>query len=365
VIVGQFTVSILFIFVTLIISRQVHYMRTKSLGYDRHQVLSIPIFDKELFESRDAFKAELSRHPDILSVSASSFSPGGTIWHQSYRYEGMEEESNPMIRWIAVDDDFIDTLNIAMVSGRKFSPEFPTDAGGAYILNETAVRSMGWSDALGRKISIVEEAPVVGVIRDFHFRSLHHSIEPLALYIWPPGYENYLVRYVPGRLPAVLAHIRRVWDRFSIAQAFTFAFLDGAYDNLYRGEQRLGRIFWSVTAISLFIACLGLLGLASFFTERRTREIGIRKVMGASACGVAFMVARDFSRWVLAANLIALPAAYVITREWLSNFPYRITPGVPAFVIAGASALVLALFTVSFQAVKAARTDPAATIRHE
>jgi putative ABC transport system permease protein len=365
VIVGQFAVSILFIASTLIISGQLRYMRTKQLGYTREHVISIPIYDSEVYESREAFKAELLRNPDVLHVSASSFSPGRTIWYQSYWYEGMPEDMNPMIRWIAVDFDLLETLELNLVSGRDFSPEFPTDIAGAYILNEAAVNSIGWGDPLGKRMEVVEEGPVIGVIRDFHFQSLHHSIEPLALCVWPEGYENFLVRVRPGRIPETLASIRGVWERFSPGQAFTYSFLDEAYDNLYRTEMQLGRIFANVTGISLFIACLGLFGLASFSTERRIKEIGIRKVLGASVPSVVFLLSGEFTRWVLAANLIAWPAAYWIMQGWLERFAYHTRPGLPVFLLSGVGALLVALLTVSCQSVRAARADPVESLRHE
>ena len=365
VIVGQFAVSILFIASTLIISGQLRYMRTKTLGYTREHVISIPIYDSEVYESLDAFKAELLGDPDVLDVSASSFSPGQTIWYQSFRYEGMPEDMNPMIRWIAADFDLLETLELELVSGRDFSPEFPTDIAGSYILNEAAASSIGWDEPLGKRMDIVGEGPVIGVIKDFHFRSLHHSIEPLALCVRPEGYENFLVRVRPGRIPEMLSSIQGVWERFSPGQAFTYAFLDEAYDNLYRTETQLGRIFANVTGISLFIACLGLFGLASFSTERRTKEIGIRKVLGASVPSVVLLLSGEFTRWVLVANLIAWPSAYWIMSGWLGRFAYHTRPGLLLFLLSGGAALLVALLTVSFQSVRAASADPVDSLRYE
>jgi putative ABC transport system permease protein len=277
----------------------------------------------------------------------------------------MPEDMNPMIRWIAVDHDFLDTLDIKLASGRDFSPEFSTDQKGAYILNEEAVQTIGWDEPLGKRIEVVEEGPVVGIIEDFHFRSLHHPIEPLALYVWPEGYENYLVRIRAGRTPQALGHMQSVWRDFSPGQAFTYAFLDEAYDNLYSSEIRLSRVFGYVAGISLFVACLGLVGLASFSIERRTKEIGIRKVLGASAPGIAALFAGEFTRWVLIANVVAWPVVFWSMRSWLDNFAYRARLGLPIFLLAGASALLIALLTVGYQAVKAAGADPIESLRYE
>ncbi len=365
VIVGQFTVSIVFIISFLTISSQLRYMRTKQLGYSREHVVSIPISDSSVYESREAFRAELLKNPDVLQASAASFSPGRTIWYQSFRYEGMPEGMNPMIRWIAADFDLLKTLELELVSGRDFSREFPTDVAGAYILSEAAVKSIGWDDPLGKRLKIVDEGPVIGVIRDFHYQSLHHSLEPLALYIWPEGFENFLVRIRPGRIPETLSFIHGVWERFSPGQAFSYTFLDEAYDNLYRTDRRLGRIFGNVTGLSLLIACLGLFGLASFSTERRIKEIGIRKVLGASVPSVVLLMSGEFTRWVLAANLIAWPTAYWIMQGWLGRFAYHTNIGLLLFLLAGAAALVVALMTVSYQSIRAACTDPVNSLRDE
>ncbi len=365
VIVGQFAVSILFIAATLIIFNQLRFMRTKSLGYNREHVVSLPIFDKEIFENQEAIKAEFLRDAGVVSVSASSYTPGSTLWHQSYRYEGMPEDMNPMIRWIAVDHDFVDTLELNISLGRDFSPTYPTDSGGAYILNQSAARAMGWNEPLGKRMEIIAEGPVVGVIQDFHFQSLHHPIEPLALHIWPEGYDNFLVRIRSTDVPQTLERLKKAWEGFSPGQAFSYVFLDEAYDNLYRTEMRLNRIFGHVTGISLFIACLGLFGLAAFSTERRTKEIGIRKVLGASSPGVAWLLSREFTRWVLSANLIAWPAAYGIMQNWLGRFAYRTSTGIFTFLLAGLSAWLVSLLTIAYHAVKAAFMDPAESLRYE
>ena len=365
VITGQFAVSIIFIAATLTIFHQLNYMRAKKLGYNREHVVSLPIYDREVFENREAFKAELLASPEILHASAASFSPGRVIWHQSYRYEGMPEDMNPMIRWIAVDYDFLKTLDLKLASGRDFSAEFSTDLAGAYILNQEAVRSIGWEQPLGKRMDVIEEGPVVGIIEDFHFQSLHHPIEPLALYIWPRGYENFLVRIRAGRTPQALAHMSSVWQDFSPAQAFTYVFLDEAYDSLYSSEIRLSRVFGYVAGISLFVACLGLLGLASFSIERRTKEIGIRKVLGASVPGLAALFAGEFTRWVLIANIVAWPVVFWTMRAWLGNFAYRARLGLPIFLLAGGSALLIALLTVGYQAVRAAVADPIDSLRYE
>ncbi len=364
-IVSQFTLSIAFILLFLVIFNQIHYMQTKKLGYTREQVLSVPLDDKEAFAKRDALKTELLRSPDILDVSAASFSPGRPIWYQSFRYEGMPDDLNPMIRWIAADYDFIRTLDLKLFSGRDFSRTFPSDAGGAYILNETAVRSIGWQDPLGKRLQVVGEGTVIGVLNDFHFQSLHHPIEPLALYIWPEGCENLLVRVRAGHLLSALKHTQSSWEKTAPGSSYSYAFLDDAYNSLYLSEIRLGRVFAYVTAISLFIACSGLFGLASFSTQRRIKEIGIRKVLGASVSGVVSLFSRELINLVVLANLIAWPISYWIMSGWLERFAYRIQPGLFMFLLAGLLSLCVSLLPVIFLALRAARNDPVESLRYE
>jgi putative ABC transport system permease protein len=364
-VLSQFTISIIFIFCTIIISNQLSYMRNKKLGFDKEHVVNIPIYDKDALQRYKTIKNEFLKNPRILGVSASSYSPRKISWYQSYWHEGLSENSYPMIRWISVDHDFIPTFGIEFVSGRNFSRDFPSDVKGAYILNESAVKEIGWDSPLGKQFRIIEKGTVIGVVKDFHFRSLHQEIEPLVLYLCPEYFECFSVRISPESIPQALAFLKDKWQELVPNQLFQYSFLDEDFDSLYKAEMRLEKIFGIVASLAVFIACLGLFGLAAFTAEQRTKEIGVRKVLGASVTGIFILLSKEFVRWVLAANIIAWPLAYYAMSRWLQNFAFRTSIGLWIFLLAATVAFVVALLTVSYQAVKAAISNPVEALRYE
>jgi putative ABC transport system permease protein len=364
-VLSQFAISIIFIFCTITVSNQLSYIRNKKLGFNKEHVVNIPVYDKDALQRYETIKNEFLKNPRILGVSASSFFPGKIPWYQSYWYEGLSGNSYPAIRWISVDHDFLLTFGIELVSGRNFSRDFPNDVKGAYILNESAVKEIGWDSPLGKQFRIIEKGTVVGVVKDFHFKSLHQEIEPLALYLCPEYFEYFSVRISPEGIPQALDFLRDRWQELVPNQLFQFSFLDQDFDNLYKAEMRLQKIFGIVTSLAIFIACLGLFGLAAFTAEQRTKEIGVRKVLGASVSGIFILLSKEFTRWVLVANVIAWPVAYYAMSRWLQNFAYRTSIGLWIFLLAAAVAFVVALLTVSYQAIKAAISNPADALRYE
>ena len=364
-VLSQFAISIIFIFCTITISNQLSYMRNKKLGFDKEHVVNIPIYDKDALQRYETIKNEFLRNPRILGISASAFSPGKIPWYQDYWYEGLSENSHPMVRWVSVDHDFLPTFGIELVSGRNFSRNFPNDVESAYILNESAVKEIGWESPLGKQFKIGEKGTVVGVVKDFHFKSLHQQIEPLALFICPEYFEYFSVRISPEGISQALDFLKDRWQELVPNQLFQFSFLDEDFDSLYRAEMRLEKIFGIVASLAIFIACLGLFGLAAFTAEQRTKEIGVRKVLGASTTGIIFLLSREFTRWVLVANVIAWPLAYFAMSRWLQNFAYRTSIGPWIFLLAAGMALLVALLTVSYQAVKAALANPVESLRYE
>ena len=364
-IVSQFSISIIFIISTFIIFSQLNYMRTTQLGLEKEHVVTIPIYDKDALGKLGTIKNQFLQNSQILSVSVSDFFPGKANNYQNYWYEGMSESENPMIRWLVVDHDFIKTFGIELSEGRDFSRNYPGDLDHAYILNETAVREIGWESAVGKELRIMNKGPVVGVVKDFHFRPLHQKIEPVALYIYPRLFQYISVRISPHEISRSIDHLKGIWQKLVPGQTFQYTFLDEDFDNLYRAEMRLGRIFTAATVLAVFIACLGLFGLAAFEAVQRTKEIGIRKVLGASVSGIMILLSKDFTKWVLIANLIAWPVAYYATSRWLNDFAYRTRIGFGLFVVASVLVLLTALLTVSYQALRAAVTNPADTLRYE
>ncbi len=364
-IVSQFSISILFIISTLIVFSQLNHMRNMNLGLDKEHVVTIPIYDKDALGKLDAIKNEFLQNSSVLSVSVSDFSPGKSNMYQNYKYEGMRDGENPMIRWLVVDHDFIRTFGIELVDGRDFSKRFPSDVNRAYILNQAAVKEIGWESPVGKELQIINKGPVIGVVKDFNFKPLHQKIEPVALYIYPKLYQYISVRISPDSISSALTFLKNKWQELVPGQVFQYSFLDEDFDNLYRAEMRLGKIFTVVTCLAVFIACLGLFGLAAFESVQRTKEIGIRKVLGASVAGIVLLLSKDFSKWVLLANIVAWPVAYYAMNRWLQNFAYRINIGPWVLILSAALAFAVALLTVSYQAVKAAFTDPVDTLRYE
>ncbi|MGD8535497.1 MAG: ABC transporter permease, partial [Candidatus Aminicenantes bacterium] len=263
-IVSQFAISILFLISTFIVFSQLNYMRNRNLGLDKEHVVTIPIYDKNVLGKLDTIKNEFLQNSSVLSVSVSNFFPGKAIWYQNYRYEGMSESENPMIRWFVVDHDFIETFKISLVAGRNFSKRFPSDVDCAYILNESAIKEIGWESPIGKELEIINKGPVVGVVKDFHFRPLHQKIEPAALYIYPKLFQYISVRISPTDVSRSLDFLKTKWQALVPGQLFQYSFLDEDFDKLYRTEMRLGKIFTVVTFLAIFIACLGLFGLAAF-----------------------------------------------------------------------------------------------------
>jgi putative ABC transport system permease protein len=263
---------------------------------------------------------------------------------------------------------------MVVVEGREFSREHSTDEEEAFILNETAVKELGWESAINKKIVIDDVASgearkgrVIGVVRDSHLRSLHHTVEPLVLMVAPEFYylDNLVVRISPRDISNTLAGLAKKWSEFVPNRPIEYSFLNEEFGRLYRTEQRLGKSFTYFSGFAVLVGCLGLFALASFTAEQRTKEVGIRKVLGASVSGIVGLMSKDFVRLVLIANIIAWPVAYLAINDWLRGFAYRIHLGIGMFILAGPLTLLIALFTVSTQAIKAALANPVESLRYE
>ncbi len=364
-IISQFAISIIFLISTFIVFYQLNYMRNKNLGLDKEHVVTIPIYDKDALGSMETIKNEFLQNSNVLSVSVSDFFPGKATMYQNYWYEGMHESEYHMIRWFVVDHDFIETFGIELIAGRNFSKSFPSDVEHAYILNESAIKEIGWESPVGKELEIMNRGPVIGVVKDFHFRPLHQPIEPAALYIYPKLFQYISVRISPNDVSRSLDFLKTKWQALVPGQTFQYSFLDEDFDRLYRAEMRLGKIFTVVTFLAIFIACLGLFGLAAFEALQRTKEMGIRKVLGASTTGIILLLSKEFTKWVLVANIVAWPVAYYAMNRWLQNFAYRIHIGPIIFVQSAVLAFMVALLTVSYQAMKVSFANPADTLRYE
>jgi len=373
-VVTQFAISILFITSSLLVRNQLQYMANKDLGYKKEQIVILP-FEKvmpvykgqELSQRQESFKNEISQNAAVTDATFSSYSLNRHCAHQSVWWEGKPPE-DILLDWITVDHDFFETLKIEFIEGRPFSWEFPTDRESAYILNESAVKKTGWSQAVGRKFQIPgpykKPGTVVGVVRDFHYKSLHSEIQPLVITLGRTQFYM-LTRVKPENISATLAYIKNKWGEFFPGQPFEYSFLDEDFARVYRSEIRMGKVFDTIAGLAIFIAALGLFGLVSFATERRTKEIGIRKVLGASISRIALMIARESTECILLANLIAWPIAWYVMNQWFQNFAYRTPISLWPFILSGGLAIVIALVTMSIQILKAATANPVDALRYE
>ena len=366
-VIVQFIISIILIISTLVIASQMQFIKNKDLGYEHEHLVNIRFggSDRSQYE---AFKTELMQYPEIVNITASGFSVYGYAY-QSVVWEGLSAEEDPMMNWFPVDMDFIETFRIELVEGRGFMADFPSDINTNYILNESAVRRIGWDSAAGKGFQVLMAGngpgTVVGVVKDFHFRSLHHEIRPLALYLLPRSCNFAAIRIVPGRVEESLRLISEVWRMTVPDRPFEYWFWDETFDNLYRMEQKSMRFFSYLSSLSLFIACLGLLGLVSFIIEQRRKEIGIRKVLGATTPDIMTRLVRKFALLILVANIVAWPIGYVLMKRWLAQFAYRspIEPWI--FIVSTSGTLCIALAVLCLQTVRAAFCNPVESIRYE
>jgi len=368
----QFAISITLIICTVVISSQMNYVRNKKSGFDKEHVVVLPIKERPILLQHQSIKNELLGNSKIIKVSVASDVPGRSgVNSNPFVPEGFEKTTEFFIKNMRIDYDFLETLGIKVKEGRGFSKDFATDASEAFILNEVAVEKIGWDEPLGKTLEWLpgpgryKKGAVIGVVENFHYESLHNRIEPLVLHIWPASYHYFLIRIRPGDLKGTLAFIKEKWNELAPNFPFIYSFLDEDFDRLYKAEERLGKIFVCFAALSIFVACLGLFGLALFTAEQRTKEVGIRKVLGASAARIALLLSREFVKWVLLASAVAWPVAYFAMSRWLQNFAYRINFGIGIFLLSALMAFVIALTTVSYQAIKAALANPVEALRYE
>jgi putative ABC transport system permease protein len=371
-VVAQFIISICLIIGTGIILNQLKFMKNKSLGFEKKNILVVEIRDRSMQQSLDSIKAEIQKIPGVLSVSSSSLVPGQEPSVQPFVPEGYTEKQAQLMESFSVGHDFFLTLGMEIVKGRNFSPEFGTDSSTAVIINETAAKRYNLEDPIGKTIRAPgdevgkwETYTVVGVVKDFHRTSLHSVIAPQFISNDTSNFDTLAIRIHPENADTTLRLLREKWKDVDPIRPFEFLYLDAMIDRLYGAEERLSDIFSSFSMFAIFIACLGLFGMASFAAEQRTKEIGIRKVLGASVPGVVVLLSKDFLKLIVVANVIAWPLAYFGMNKWMQNFAYKARIGVWVFVLTGILALGIALATVSYQSIKAAFLNPVDAIKYE
>ncbi|WP_336517779.1 ABC transporter permease [Pollutibacter soli] len=366
-VVSQFAISIALIIGTIIVYLQMNHMRSSDLGFNKDQLL---VINSGGDPAKQSFKESLRSIPGVKSTATTSSVPGG---NNPGAYSEIENKQGDLqianLDLYFVDFDFIPQLDIKMVAGRPFSRDFGTDTTQAMVLNEAAVKLFGYTkpeEAIGRRFKQWgREGKIIGVAKDFHFRSLQQQIKPLSMRIEPNGTQLITVRLNADNLSSTISSIQGNWNKAVPNRPFDYYFLDEFFDKQYRAEERFGKLFLNFAVIAIFISCLGLLGLASYSTMQRTREIGVRKVMGASVASIINLLSKDFLKLVLISFVIAAPLAGYIMYQWLKDFAFRINISWWIFGAAGIIALFIAIVTVSFQAVKAAVVNPVKSLRSE
>ena len=365
-VVIQFTLSIFLIIGTTVIYKQLNYMRSKKLGFDREHVIYIPLRGNTE-ESYELLKTEMKKDPVVVDVTGSWSWPahfgsntGGADW------EGKDPDQGVLISVNLVDFDYTETMKIEMASGRSFSKSFSTDTSSAFLINEELQRIMDKETAVNERFEIWgREGTIIGVMKNFHFQSMHNDIEPLVLMIWPNSLQYMLVRLQPGDLKKNIERVKSIWEQWIPQYPFVYEFLDKAIDDMYETEQRIGTLVQIFAIMAVVIACLGLFGLASFTAEQRTKEIGIRKTLGASIYGIILMLSREYTKWIIVSAGIAWPVSFLLLSKWLQNYAFRTNLSWWIFIGSGIAALLMAVLTVSYQSIKAAVANPVEALRYE
>ena len=369
-VVFQFALSIALIGATAIVQKQLQFIQTKDLGYDREQVVLFDMLDQTMGQNLETFRGGLSEHSAFLSVAASGNVPGRTFGRTRVRPEGVSDEDIWIWSALRVSPETLPTLGMEIAQGRNFSRERTTDSTGVVLINEMAARQLGWEEPLQRRLYFGSQdsvgTEVIGVVKDFHFADIHQNIEPVVIFPLNTNPGNTLaVRIQPGRIADALAFAEQTWREVYPDYPFTYTFLDEEFDNLYTRDRATGQTVNIFSMLAILIACLGLFGLASHATAQRTKEIGVRKVLGASSVVIIRLLVMDFVRWVALANVIAWPLAWYFSTRWLDTFAYRIVIDPLLLLLATGIALVVSILTVLGQSWRAAAMNPAQALRYE
>jgi putative ABC transport system permease protein len=342
------------------------YIRNKDLGLTPDQVVAVPIYQAEVKLKYELFKKEILTSPFILSASAVSYLPGSNYYNQNVWWEGLEKDNYlNVMSWLPVDQDFIKTLKLEMIKGENFPDNSTGENSRTYILNESAAKRIGWNDPLGKQFDIVGIGQVIGIVKDFNFKSLYSKIEPVALTIYPKVFDNLMIKISPDNIPNTIDFLHDKWKSLFPRTLFEYSFLSDDFQKLYEKEARTLKMITCISILSLFISCIGLLGLVLLTIERRIREIGLRKVSGSTSGEIVVMLNLEFVKWILVSFLISCPVIIYSMHKWLQSFAYRITLSWWMLASAGLIALIISLLTVSWLTFYTATRNPAECLRHE
>lgn len=377
-IVLQFALSVFLIICATIVYKQVSYLHNKDLGFNREQIMFFQMRGTNMFQNYETFKQELRRVPGVKNVSIGYGFPGDATAGDGVIVPKNGERVHYGVTQLMVDYDYLNTLNVDLVAGRAFAREYKTDAGQAFMINETAVRELGYGtpeNALGKPLmwqvwndsnpDSLKEGKIIGVVKDFHFKSLYDKVDPTVLQIFPSAYWKVAVKIDGENIARTISEVSTVWQKFSPDYPMEYIFMDENFVKMYKAEDKLRTLLWIFTGLAIFVACMGLFGLAAYAAERRKKEIGIRKVLGAENHTIVALLSKEFLLLVVVATLIAFPLAWYAMRSWLNDFAYRIELSWWVFIAAGVVAALVAFLTISYQALKAAKANPVSNLRFD
>ena len=365
-VIFQFTISIVMIIGTTIVYEQLQLLRNADKGFDTEQVVTLNVGDPGLQQNLAVLKNKLEQNPSILKIARTQGMPGRTFGRRGVTPEGAAPEDQWIVSVLTYDETFIDLMGMEIVDGRSFDMEIQTDQQQGILINEAMARELGWNEPVGKHLTFGQnEMTILGVVKDFHFASMRHKIEPLAMFFNPDGGGNMAVKFSANNASEAMEFVQTSWDEIFPNSPIEYRFFDEEFGQQYESDERFGKLVFSFTWLAIFIACLGLFGLSAFTAEQKTKEIGVRKVLGASVSGIVALLSKEFTKLIVVAMVFASPIAYYMMQIWLKDFAYRVDINWFWFVASALGALLIALLTVSFQSVKAAMINPAKSLRCE
>ena len=377
-VIAQFSISVLLIISAIVVFKQVNYLNNKDLGFNKEQIMFFPMRGDNMSKNHESFKEQLLQLSGVSSVSIGYGFPGDAVAGDEIISTRQGERVPQSATQLMVDHDYVKTLGLQIVAGRDFAKEMKTDKDKAFIINETAVKLLGFGTpqkALGQTLSwhpwgaanpdSLKTGNVIGVVKDFNYKSLYDKVELTVLQIFPDAYWKVAVKMKTANINGTIDNVQKIWDGFSPDYPIEYKFLDENFQRMYQAENKLRSLLWIFTGIAIFIGCLGLFGLSAYTAEKRTKEIGIRKVLGASVSGIVTLLSKDFLKLTLISIVIASPIAWYVMNQWLMDFAYKIRIEWWIFVLAGSLAILIAFFTISFQSIKTALMNPVRALRSE
>lgn len=363
-VIFQFTISISMIIGTAIVYDQLQHQRNIDKGFDPEQIVTLNVGHPSLQQSLPVLMNKLEQNPDVIKTARTNGMPGRTFGRNGVRPEGVPAEDTWIISVFSFDDEFMELMGMEVVDGRGYDREMQTDQQQAILINEAMVQELAWEDPVGRTLTFgQQERTVIGVVKDFHFANMRHKIEPLAMFFNPTNGGNLAIKFDAKDVSNTMAFIQNAWDEVFPNSPLEYRFFDEEFGQQYASDERFGTLVFSFTWLAIFIACLGLFGLSAFTAEQKTKEIGVRKVLGASIAGIVLLLSKQFSQLIGIAVLLAIPLAYYLMSTWLGDFEYRVEINWLWFLVSAVAAIFIALLTVTFQSVKAATANPSQSLR--